>query len=54
MPSPSVAFFEVDERVIPDERELAFALQFGVEDVDQRPRRFEKDAPVRELLSGRS
>ena len=47
---PVGCVFEVNERVIPDERELAFALQFAIEDVDQRPCRFEKDAPLRELL----
>ena len=40
---------EVDERVIPDQREVALALQLGIEDVDQRARRFDEDAPMREL-----
>lgn len=41
---------EVDERVIPDERELPFALQLGVENVDERPCRFDEHAPVSQLL----
>jgi hypothetical protein len=36
--------------VVPAKREPALVLQLGVEDVDQRERALEEDAPGRELL----
>jgi hypothetical protein len=51
---PVGCVLEMNERVVPDQRDAAFGLQLGIEDVDQGERAFNENAPVRECSRGGS
>jgi len=46
--------FEVDEHVVPAQRQSLRGLQLVIDDVDQRHRGLEEDSPLHELIMGRT
>jgi hypothetical protein len=49
-----LGFLEVDEHVVPAERDFSLLLQFCVENVDQREGGLEEGSPNDELLPRRA